>query len=505
MVPNQLLIFKKIRNSLRAKITIGVILPLVIILVVFASIEYSRQQEVILSQLTSSASRSVRLIENSLRHEMLESDFSEIQTVLETINDAEDFRVVYLLNTNGEIIFSSNQVDVGIQLDNTEPGCKQCHSLDPSVRPVSVIVTAIDGQRVFRSMYPIMNSTECSECHDPSQKIIGLLLTDIPVAPMEQSLEMGFRESLYLWIGVILLTALIVSFSINYLVVRRLYGLASALKRFGKGDRDIRFENNDSDEISQLGQSFNLMGQQIEIEEIENQKLSDQLKTQNIQRGELLKGLITAQEDERKLVARELHDDLGQALSALSLQVQLLEKSNGLNSDEAEEQLNQINNLISETTERMYDLIFALRPSVLDEFGLVVALRNHAERFLENSGITFKLIASKFSGRLSSDLETALFRVFQEALSNVCKHAQASAVIITLEYENGVFSGEIEDDGIGFDPTSLERNVYDKRGLGMLSIKERITQYGGQVEISSQTGERTTISIKVSTTETYHD
>jgi len=493
--------FRFIRKSLRAKITLGVILPLVIILGVFTVIENNRQQEVILGHLTSSASRSVRVIENSLRHAMLKSDFSEVQTVLDSINDTEDFRVVYLLNTNGEIIFAPNQVDVGTRLNNAEPGCQPCHRLEPDARPGSIIVTAEDGQRVFRSMYPIRNSPECSECHNPAQKTIGLLLTDIPVTPVEQALESGFQEDLYWWVGMIVLTALIVNFSMNSLVIKRLEKLARALQGFGQGRHDIRFEGGGSDEIGQLGEVFNEMGQRIEVEEVENQELSAQLQNQNIQRGELLKRLITAQEDERKRVARELHDDLGQALSALSLQVQSLERLFGSSPDEAIEQLNQISDLIAETTDRMYELILALRPSALDQFGLVAALRNHAEKFLDGSGISFSLDASRYSGRLSPDLETALYRVFQEALSNVRRHSQAEHVEITLELSDGIFFGKIEDDGKGFDLQSVEINGDDPRGLGMLSIKERITQYCGHVEINSQIGKGTTISIRLSTVE----
>ena len=487
-----------VKNSLRAKITLGVILPLVIILGIFTVIENNRQQEVVLGHLTSSASRSVRVIENSLRHAMLKSDFSEVQTVLDSINDTEDFRVVYLLNTNGEIIFAPNQVDVGTRLNNAEPGCRPCHQLEPDARPGSVIVAAEDGQRVFRSMYPIRNSPECSKCHDPSQKTIGLLLTDMPVAPIEKALESGFQEDLYWWVGMILLTAFIVNFSMNSLVIKRLEKLAQALQGFGQGHHNIRLESESSDEIGQLGKSFNEMSQRIESEEIENQKLSDQ-------RGELLKRLITAQEDERKRVSRELHDDLGQALSALSLQVQALERLIDSNPDNAIEQLNQINDLIAETTERMYDLILALRPSVLDEFGLVAALRNHAEKFLDGSGISFRLDADHYSGRLSPDLETALYRVFQEALSNVRRHAQAEYVKITLQLSDGIFIGKIEDNGKGFDLQTIESNEDDRRGLGMLSIKERMAQYGGQVEISSRPGKGTTIRIQLSTTESNCD
>jgi len=492
---------RSVKNSLRVKITLGVILPLILVLGIFAIIENNRQQEIIINHLTSSATRSVRVIENSLRHAMLKSDFSEVQTVLDSINDTEDFRVVYLLDKNGEIIFAPNQKDVGTKLNNSAPGCQPCHRLEVNARPGSVIVKAEDGQRVFRSMYPIKNSSECSTCHDPAQETIGLLLTDMPVAPVEKSLESGFQEDLYWWVGMILLTAFIVNFSMNSLVIKRVESLTQALRGFGQGNHGIRLESDSPDEIGQLGESFNEMGQQIESEELENKNLSIQLQNQNIQRGELLKRLITAQEDERKRVARELHDDLGQGLSALSLQVQSVERLFDSNPEEAVERFDQINDLIAETTDRMYDLILALRPSSLDQFGLVAALRNHAEKFLDGSGIAFSLDASRYSGRLSPDIETALYRVFQEALSNVRRHAQAEHVKITLQLSDDIFIGEIKDDGKGFDLQSIENQGEDPRGLGMLSIKERIAQYCGQVEISSRPGRGTTIKIRLSTVE----
>ncbi len=207
--------------------------------------------------------------------------------------------------------------------------------------------------------------------------------------------------------------------------------------------------------------------------------------------------MITAQEDERKRVARELHDDLGQALSALSLQVQSLEKLINPNRNDIKEQLNQINDLISETTERMYELMLALRPPVLDEFGLEAALHYHAEKFLSGSGIKYDLDASGYLDRLKPDLETALYRVFQEALSNIRRHAQAKHVKITLELKDGIFVGIIKDDGKGFDTRNVGSNGDDSGGLGMLNMKERIAQYHGHVEINSNLGRGTTIIIRL--------
>ncbi len=280
-MPLRFQVINYVNSSLRAKISLGVILPLIIFLGIFSVIENNRQKEIVLHNLSSSASRSARVIENRLRHEMLESDFLGVQSFIDSMDDAEEFSVIYLLDTSGKVIFAPNQQGVGTQLNYTEPGCIPCHRLDPDARSNSVIVIADDGQRVFRSMYPIRNSSECSKCHDPNQEIIGLLLTDMPVASVETALKVSFSENLFWWVGMILITALTINFSMNSLVIQRFQSLAQALKGFGKGHHDIRLESGGLDEIAQLGESFNEMGRLIEIEETEtkNYPMNYEIKT----------------------------------------------------------------------------------------------------------------------------------------------------------------------------------------------------------------------------------
>ncbi len=239
------------------------------------------------------------------------------------------------------------------------------------------------------------------------------------------------------------------------------------------------------------------MGMRIQTEEAENRSLSEDLRRLVARQRKLLKRLITAQEDERKRVARELHDELGQALAGLSFQVNILENSVGADDQNTITQLGQIRALINQTSDRMYDLIMALRPSLLDDLGLVAALDAHADRMLPVSGISFELDASGMKNRLPPDLETALYRIFQEALSNVVRHANASHVYVSLAQDNGLFEGEIVDDGQGFVVKEVQIDGNSSRGLGLLGMQERVTQLGGQVEIKSQIGVGTSIHINI--------
>jgi signal transduction histidine kinase len=252
----------------------------------------------------------------------------------------------------------------------------------------------------------------------------------------------------------------------------------------------LRLPADDPDEIGQLSEAFNSMSQRIEEEAAENRALSDHLYQQSQQRGQLLKHLITAQEDERKRVARELHDDLGQALGALALQ--LIDQD----TEGAVHQLNITQDLITDTSDRMYELILALRPSTLDDLGLISALQSHAERYLEGSGIVFELNTDELTDRLEPEMETTLYRIYQEALNNVRRHSGAKKVSITISMHDGFLESVIQDDGRGFDLNKLDTNRENPRGWGLLGIKERVSQWGGQVEIATQPGNGTLIRLR---------
>lgn len=493
------------RMQLRAKVTLGVVVPLVLILSLFTAIEHARHRSLILSNLSLLASHSGRVVESNLRQQMLKSDFVELQALLDSIGKSGSFRVVYLLDTSGRVIFAPDNKGVGTRLDNRQPDCQPCHRLLPEERPGSVVVTAGDGEHVFRSMHLIENSPECMQCHDPQKRIIGLLLTDIPIAPIESQLDDHLRENLLWWAGTILVVVLVVNLVISRFVLRRLENLAAVITGFGHGRLPPPLNEIQRDEIGQLATAFGDMVGQIEARNTENLALSESLQKQSSQRGELLKRLITAQEDERKRVARELHDELGQSLTGLSLKTAVAKHHVTSNSDKALKELDHVQTLIKETVNRMYDLILALRPSLLDDMGLVSALRAYAERTLSGTGIGFQLDTSGLSNRLPAEVETALFRTFQEALHNVIRHSGATQVRIKLICEDGSLFAEVEDNGQGFAPETVQLDGSKPRGLGLMGMQERVGIVGGRLQILSQPGSGTTLRIHVVLEEAFYE
>ena len=494
-----------LRPSLRVKVTLGVALPLVIILGVFTTIEYERRREAVLANLSFLASRIGQVIENGIQHEMLSRNRDGLQHMLDAISQDKTVQVIYLLDTNGQVVFAPGDRGVGRQLDNDDPTCQPCHRLPVEQRPGSVVVTLPGGQRVFRSMNPIEYQPACQECHNPDQRLIGVLLTDISMAPLEAPLAAELRETVLWGAGMILITLIVVNLAMSRLVIRRLEAVARALARFGRGQLDLRLPADSPDEIGQLAASFNDMSQRIQSEEAENRALSEGLRRESAQRYELLRRLITAQEDERRRVARDLHDELGQHLSGLALSLEAIERRWAHAPGAVRDQFRQMRALVAETTNRAYDLILALRPSALDDLGLAAALRAHAERTLKDTAIQFELESCDLRGRLPPEVETAVFRAFQEALANVVRHSGARRVRISLAATDGMFEGEVVDNGQGFDLQTVGANGQGPRGLGLLGMQERVAQCGGSLEILSRPGDGTRLRIHIPLPEAGND
>jgi signal transduction histidine kinase len=489
--------FFALRNSLRLKVSLGVLFPLLLVLSTFTILEYQQLRRAMLSQLSLIASQSGQVIEENLRQQMLVNDFASIQRILDSIDESQGFRSIFLLNPQAKVIFSPFGQDVGLQLDKSQPSCQICHSLPASERMQSVVVTSVEGVDVFRSMKPIENSPACSQCHDPEQRIIGLLLIDIGTGPVEASLTRDLRRNLLWWGAAILVVLVVVNLGLNFFVLHPLEGFASAFNDMGVGQSPPCLPEGQSDEIGRLAKGFNWMAQQVESRQLENTALSARLRTQNMQRGELLKRLITVQEDERKRIARELHDELGQSLSALSLHTEGILRLLDVDPSRAREQTDKVKHLAVEASEQMHDLILDLRPSVLDDLGLAAALRSYADHLFSATSTSYILDASHLVERLPQAVETALYRSFQEALNNIARHAGATLVSISLTKDERGFTGEIRDNGQGFDPAIIQVGDDDPRGLGILGMQERITICGGRLEIHSESGQGTLISIHI--------
>jgi signal transduction histidine kinase len=483
------------QHSLHLRVMLGVVIPLVVVIGAFSIIDYTRRRENTFTTLAMFSSHIGQVIQNDLRHQMLQSDFEGLQQLLITVGQLKEVDAVYLLNTDGEVIFASNESVIGTVMDNEQPECMACHNFEAAERPQQAVVELSGGQQVFRSTQIINNEPICQECHEESSEHLGILLTDLAFAPYQATMMRDIRDHFLWWSLALFLTLGVVGLVFNRFVLLRLNALSRQIAIVGEGQRVTRLPDRPRDEIGRIAAAFNQMAARVEEREADNSELSENLRLQSEQRGQLLNRLISAQENERKRVARDLHDALGQALTALSLRVQSLKRYIGRDEAVASDQIEEIENLISETTETMYDMVLDLRPSVLDDLGLLPALRGHAERVFKPAGIQFVIDVNGKMERLPAEIETVLYRTFQEAINNVCRHADADNVSILFHRSNGIFEGTISDDGRGFDLESVDLSGDSSRGLGILGMRERIYQFGGELEVSTEPGKGTRIQV----------
>ncbi len=236
------------------------------------------------------------------------------------------------------------------------------------------------------------------------------------------------------------------------------------------------------------------LGSQIAVA-IENARLYAELQHKERLRGELFKKAINAQEEERRRIARELHDETSQSLTALLFAAETAREMKGIR--EARRQLDQMHDLLQHTLDGVHKVIFDLRPSMLDHLGVVPAIRSLAKSRLEARGVRVVVQELGEPLRLAPEMETALYRVVQEAVSNISRHAAARNVTIACALDGPQAEICIQDDGIGFDLTDLSLAPDSPRGLGLLGMQERLELLGGEMQILTTPGSGTLLRIRI--------
>lgn len=207
--------------------------------------------------------------------------------------------------------------------------------------------------------------------------------------------------------------------------------------------------------------------------------------------------LIEAQEEERRRIARELHDQIGQVLTAVKMNLHTVQRV--CNAAEAGAHIKDNIEAVDEALRLVRDLSVDLRPPLLDDLGLVTALHWYVDRYAKRTGLDVQVIVdlNDPNERFSRELETACFRIAQEALTNVVRHARARGVTLRLDKEDGFLRLSVKDDGAGFDPETLQRRAARAATLGLLGMKERAHAAGGDVEINSNVANGTEIRLKL--------
>lgn len=275
-----------------------------------------------------------------------------------------------------------------------------------------------------------------------------------------------------------------VALTLTWFLTRPLYDLLAAVRRVHDGDLSARAVVHAEDELGQLAGAFNGMVASLESS-------CDALERKERAREQLLEKVITSQEEERARLARDLHDSLGQSLSAMLLELRV-RRDRGEACASVSCGLDRRIELSIDEVRRMSR---GLRPSILDDYGLDSALSMHAADVARLSGVHVDCetaVSPEAAERLDRRVEVVLYRIAQEALNNVVRHAGASRASVVLYRRPDEVRLLVEDDGRGFDPEGI-LGAADGAGLGLMGMSERAKLLGGEVSVESEPGEGTVV------------
>jgi two-component system, NarL family, sensor histidine kinase UhpB len=295
------------------------------------------------------------------------------------------------------------------------------------------------------------------------------------------------RLDIITYVPLVIFVALgwLISVALNFVLLQIAFRpqieLSKVMNRVQAGERSLRAPLISADPQSdQLARTFNMMLDTID----------ESTRHRAAQ-------IINAQEEERKRVARELHDETSQVLTSLLISLALLEEST--TSPTARERIVETRQLAHQTLRAIRSLSIDLRPSALDDLGLLPALRWYIKEYQQKFPIVVEFHTTGFKERLSSEMETVLYRIVQEALTNVARHAHASKATITMKEEHSAVDVVIQDNGSGFTAGTLEEKPADgqEHGWGLVGMYERAKLLEGELTIDSAPGKGTTIHAKL--------
>jgi signal transduction histidine kinase len=306
------------------------------------------------------------------------------------------------------------------------------------------------------------------------------------------------REQLILSGLILMLFAVILGFIISGTMTRPIHALTRVSEQFGRGDFRRRAKVGSEDEIGRLGATFNTMAekitshtQRLEDEIRERRRAEEGLQRSRQQFRNLSRHLQGAREEERKSIAREIHDDLGQRLTLHKLQLTLLEQDLSTVDTALGARCTVMAGEIDATIQSVKRIISQLRPGVLDDLGLTAAIEWQTEEFQRHTGIACVSRITPPDITLDPERSTALFRIFQETLTNVARHAGADRVHITLSADADGITMEISDNGCGISAAAIERPA----SFGLMGMRERASYFGGSIRLYGTPGEGTRVMV----------
>nr|WP_321400476.1 sensor histidine kinase [uncultured Desulfobacter sp.] len=315
--------------------------------------------------------------------------------------------------------------------------------------------------------------------------VLGNVFLGYSYMAVENEIRTAVKQILMLGVMAITLGG-VMAYVLAWFIAAPIKRIKDATKQLSAGNHPPLLEIRSADEIGALAQSFNEMALELTRHRTHLQNLVDE-RTRALR--ELALHIQLAKEEEAKRIAREIHDELGQSLTALKIDIHWLKGELAEQTSVVQDKIGIMLRLISETINSVRKISSQLRPVLLDDFGLSAAMEWQVKEFSDRTGISSHFFSRPENIVPRQDQSVALFRVFQEALTNVARHASATQVKAGLWETSNTIVMEVCDNGIGITKSQMT----DTRSFGVIGMHERVKRLGGELEIDGQKGQGTTL------------
>lgn len=474
----------RFKSSLKIKAALGIFLPLLLASAVLVYINYKNERNYLHQRTLLGVANVGKIVLASLRPAMLDANQAQVAEQVMSIGSSGRIQKVVILALDGSVKLNSDQTGE-FSMGKDAPGCVECHKLQPSQRPQAIFLN--EQESMIRIVVPIMNEPACYKCHDAKLAKIGVLLVDNAVSDMQQYLQDDLLRNTLISLFGIFFLMIGVYISSHWLVVSRLERMRKPLANFADGDFSTRIGDHQlfSDEISELTWIFD--------------DLAERLQKHEAQLIGLNRVKAKAITEERERIARELHDGVAQLLGYVTNKtsaIRILLENNQVQA--ARTNLSQLESASQQVFLDLREAILGLRMSSRVDESLDKLIKEYSSQFtyLSDLAVTVELKPDNFNWQFNGDLQLELFRITQESLHNIRKHACASRITIQLSAENERFLYLIiSDDGVGF-------NLAEVKGsqgyhFGLESMVKRAQLIEGKIEFDSNIGYGTRIKLHV--------
>lgn len=476
------------RLSIYYKINIIFVSVLLLLSLIISMIMIETTGKLLDQQIEKRGSEVASYIAALSSNDILLDDYYLLFDRINRIKDTtEDVRYILVTNSFGRIIahtFSGNLPE-GLPL------------MAPSIKTInqSEAFSFGDNDQPNGLSYQVgrFNSNEGAirEITVPIESGIGF----VRVGMSERSTQQLLRKKMGDFFIITLLSCMLAMLASAYLahvIIKPIRTLAQAAKEIHRGNLSVQTKKLAEDEIGHLTGLFNEMANGLKQKEMENNRLLAELRDKEAIRTFLINKMFSIQEEERQRLSRELHDETGQSLVSILAYMKVLQSK--LTSDTQRNLLQEGRNLVINVLEGLRKTAVELRPPVLDDLGIVAAMTKYIQGFSIGKNIAVKFSPPESKLFLSNETALALYRILQESLTNIAKHAKATSVWITLSTLNHSVTLKIEDNGVGMKSEVLQV-AHATNCLGIYGMQERAELVGGTLSMQSSQGEGTTITV----------